>query len=262
MNARPTPERPDLPTLDVLGLPVLALPWGQALQTFETMLQRRDFHRVAWLNAHCSNVAVTDAEYRSALRRFLLLPDGVGVDLAALVEHGRRFPDNLNGTDFVPDLLRHVTRPLKVALIGAEQGVAERAAAALARLAPQHEISALSHGFFAPAEEAVILARLASWRPDILLVAMGVPRQEIFIGSRIDATHCTLAFGVGALFDFQAGSIRRAPAFMRALRLEWLYRLAREPVRLWRRYLVGNPTFVFRILRDRLSTRDGQGENQ
>ena len=257
MNDQPTPEMRDaLPMLDVLGLPVLALPWGEALEAFESMILHRDFHRVAWLNAHCSNVAVNNGAYREALRRFLLLPDGVGVDLAAIVRHGRPFPDNLNGTDFVPDLLRHVTQPLRVALIGAQQGVAELAAAALARHAPQHEVRALAHGFFTSAEESDILARLASWQPDILLVAMGVPRQELFIGNRIDASHCTLAFAVGALFDFQAGTIQRAPALVRSLRLEWMYRLSREPARLWRRYLLGNPNFIFRILRDWLARRN------
>ena len=87
----------------------------------------------------------------------------------------------------------------------------------------------------------------------MLLVAMGVPRQELWIARHIDERHCTLPIAVGALLDFLSGAVPRAPLWMRRLRLEWLFRLVVEPGRLWRRYVVGNPLFLVRVVRQRLS---------
>ena len=103
-------------------------------------------------------------------------------------------------------------------------------------------------GFFAKADEPAILAHLEKVRPDILLVAMGVPRQERWIAEHLSEKHCTVALGVGALLDFMSGTIPRAPLRLRRLGLEWLFRLLVEPMRLWRRYLIGNPLFLMRVL--------------
>ena len=91
----------------------------------------------------------------------------------------------------------------------------------------------------------------ATLRPEILLVAMGVPRQELWIERHITAEHCTLPIAVGALFDFMSGAVPRAPSLMRQLRMEWVFRLMIEPMRLWRRYVLGNPIFLVRVLREK-----------
>ncbi|PYE90339.1 WecB/TagA/CpsF family glycosyltransferase [Phyllobacterium leguminum] len=248
------------PTYDVLGIPVAALAWKDALDLIAGHIERREFLRVAWLNAHCSNIADRVPRYRAALNEFLVLPDGVGVDLAAYIRHGRKFPANLNGTDFTPALIRHIETPLRIGLLGARPGVVEKAALYFAGLAP-HDIRVISDGFFTSEEEEGVLKKLADFHPDILLVAMGVPRQELFILDKLTERHCTAAFAVGALFDLQTGTIRRAPPWIRRLRAEWLYRLWQEPGRLWRRYIVGNFLFVARLMRERLSGRNKISSN-
>ncbi|MEI6414577.1 MAG: WecB/TagA/CpsF family glycosyltransferase [Pseudomonadota bacterium] len=85
---------------------------------------------------------------------------------------------------------------------------------------------------------------------DVLLVALGAPRQEAWIQQHMEATGATLVMAVGGLFDFYSGRIPRAPLWMRRLGLEWVFRLLQEPGRLWRRYLLGNLVFLFRIARD------------
>jgi exopolysaccharide biosynthesis WecB/TagA/CpsF family protein len=95
------------------------------------------------------------------------------------------------------------------------------------------------------------LALLKGQPVDLLLVAFGNPRQEIWIAERITHEHAHLAIGVGALFDFLAGEVQRAPRWLRAARLEWAYRLMLEPARLWRRYVLGNPAFLLRVLRQK-----------
>jgi exopolysaccharide biosynthesis WecB/TagA/CpsF family protein len=138
-------------------------------------------------------------------------------------------------------------------LLGGRPGVAERAAERFAQRYPAHRFGVLGHGYFAPEEEPALLARLAQERPDLLLVAFGNPRQELWIARHLDRSHCSVAVGVGALLDFTAGEVVRAPELLRRLRLEWLFRLAQEPRRLWRRYVVGNPAFLLRVLRARLA---------
>ena len=243
---------PAVPTLDILGVQVADLRWADALRTLAAQLEERRFLPVGFLNAHNANVACADPEFAAALAGFLVLPDGVGVDIAARVLHGRPFPDNLNGTDFVPALVQSVKRPLTIALLGATRENAGGAAEKLAELAPWHRYDVIHDGFFAPEQEPAILARIEAARPDILLVAMGVPRQEFWISRRLSGNHCTMPIAVGALLDFLSGAVPRAPAWVRRLRLEWVYRLWIEPGRRWRRYVGGNPVFLARVFRSRL----------
>lgn len=242
----------DVPQRDILGIPVVALKWQSALELVASRIHANQFTKIAWLNAHCANVAQADSDYRRALNSFLILPDGIGVDIASRALHGSSFPDNLNGTDFVPALLKFIDEPLRVGLLGAKPEEVARACANFKKQTPQHDIQVISDGFFDGTNKQAILEKLAQFRPHILLVAMGVPRQELFIAHAINKIHCTCVFGVGALFDFQAGTAKRAPSWMRKFRIEWVYRLLLEPQRLWRRYLVGNPLFLWHLLKYRL----------
>lgn len=254
MNVFVSPQDLDeVRTLDVLGVHVAALGWDEALATLYRRIERRQFTPVAFLNAHNANIASADRRVRRLFGSFLVLPDGVGVDLAARMVHGSAFPANLNGTDFVPELVRRAPFPLKVGLVGASRENADGAAAELRRIAPNHDCRVIHDGFFSEAEEPALLARIAAFRPDILLVAMGVPRQEFWIAEKLGQMHCTLPIAVGALLDFLSGSVPRAPDWIRKARLEWLFRLWIEPGRLWRRYVLGNPVFLARVAGQKLA---------
>ncbi|RUW34648.1 MULTISPECIES: WecB/TagA/CpsF family glycosyltransferase [unclassified Mesorhizobium] len=237
----------------ILGISVLAIRWDEAIALLSRLIAERRFTKVSFLNAHNANLAYSDPVFAEALDDFLVLPDGVGVDIAAKLLYGAPFPDNLNGTDFIPAFLQASTRPLTVALLGATRVNAEAASVKLSALAVQHKFVVVHDGYFSPAEEPAIVERIARLRPDVLLVAMGVPRQELWIARHIDARHCTLPIAVGALLDFLSGTVPRAPLWMRRLRLEWLFRLWIEPGRLWRRYVVGNPLFLWRVFKQKLA---------
>jgi exopolysaccharide biosynthesis WecB/TagA/CpsF family protein len=238
---------------DILGIAVAVISMDEALSLLEQRIESRQFMPLAFLNANNANIAAKNAELVQAFGRFLVLADGVGVDIASMALHGAMFPENLNGTDLVPRLLRRIKRPLKVALIGARREVADCARDAFQAMCPQHAVSVISDGYFTAEDEPRILARLEAERPDILLVAMGVPRQETWIVGKIRPEHCTVPIAVGALFDIFTGAVPRAPQWMLRLRIEWLYRLWREPKRLWRRYIIGNPVFLASVLKSRLS---------
>jgi exopolysaccharide biosynthesis WecB/TagA/CpsF family protein len=243
----------------ILGISVASIGWNEAISLLNRMLGERRFTKVSFLNAHNANVASVDAAFADALEDFLILPDGVGVDMAAKILYGSPFPANLNGTDFIPGFLQAVSKPLTVGLLGATRRNADAAAGKLAAIAPQHNYVVIHDGYFSPQEEPGVVETIRALRPDILLVAMGVPRQELWIARNLTEKHCTLPIAVGALLDFLSGAVPRAPGWMRRMRLEWLFRLIVEPGRLWRRYIVGNPLFLARVLRQKLA---GGGQNR
>ena len=235
---------------DIMGIRVSALGWSQALDELKRAIDGNGPQRIFnFLNANNANLAMRNPEYRRGLSKSEILPDGVGVDIAARALHGSAFPANLNGTDFIPALLVHSERPLKVALIGARPENLERAVSRFKFATPWHDFVAVSDGYFDKADSSKVLADLAEINPDITLIALGSPSQEIWIDRNISQGHGRVVFGVGALFDFVSGAIPRAPLAIRNLRLEWLWRLVLEPSRLWRRYILGNPVFLFHLLR-------------
>lgn len=204
---------------------------------------------ISFLNANNANLMLRDQNYKDVLSRQVVFPDGIGVDIASRVLYGQTFPANLNGTDFVPALLTFMEQKKRIGLIGAAPGIAERAAKNFAKHTPWHEFIAVSDGYFdAEKDSAEVLKRVAELKLDILLVAMGSPKQEKWVDQYVRPQHARLVLSVGALFDFAAGSVTRAPEWVRRARLEWCHRLLLEPSRLWRRYVVGNPVFMVHVL--------------
>ena len=171
--------------------------------------------------------------------------DGLGMDLAARMVHGQRFQENLNGTDFIPRLLRGSPLPLKVFLFGARPEVVRDASRAIERRFGQEVVGACS-GY--GVDNTEVCAQIRAAQPDVVLVALGNPLQERWILDHAMKMPPALYVGVGALFDFLAQRAVRAPIWVRRMRLEWLFRLCQEPGRLWKRYTIDAFRF-FRICR-------------
>ncbi|MEM7300873.1 MAG: WecB/TagA/CpsF family glycosyltransferase [Pseudomonadota bacterium] len=242
-------------TRDIFGIDVRVSDKAETIDFIRRRIMARQHTKFSFVNAHTANLGWSNASFRNTLKRFEVLADGVGVDIGSKLLHGAPFPDNLNGTDFIPALLDGIETPLKVALFGAKPGVADEACRKLAANFPQHEFVVLGHGYLSAEQSRGVLATLDPVKPDILLVAMGNPMQEQWIADHCSADNCVTAFGVGALFDFIAGRVTRAPEWVRRFRLEWIYRLCLEPGRLWRRYILGNPRFLLRVLMQKFGVR-------
>lgn len=227
----------------------------EAIATVERALNGGGQIRVAFCNANTMLQALTRPSFAQVLRSFLVLNDGVGMNLCSRLFTGRPFEDNLNGTDFVPDVLRDSGMDLRVYLLGGAPGTAEAAGVRLAAEHPRHAIVGTRHGFFDDREIDAVLADIARAAPDLLLVGMGNPRQEEFVAAVADRLAVPVMMAVGAFLDFTAGNVARAPKPIRALRAEWLFRLAQEPRRLGRRYTVEVAAFLFTIAMLRLRSR-------
>jgi N-acetylglucosaminyldiphosphoundecaprenol N-acetyl-beta-D-mannosaminyltransferase len=196
-----------------------------------------------------------EAFRRSYARAELCVADGMPLVWASRLL-GRHIPEKVSGSDLVPALLeRAAGGGHRVYLLGGAPGTAEEAGRVLRErgVAVAGLDAPMLRDPLDPAERQPIVDRIRRAAPDVVLVAFGAPKQELFIDaarSEVDAVW----IGVGATLEFIAGRIPRAPRWMSRHGLEWLYRLAREPRRLWRRYLVRDPKFaliVARMLKDR-----------
>jgi N-acetylglucosaminyldiphosphoundecaprenol N-acetyl-beta-D-mannosaminyltransferase len=204
---------------------------------------------VFFVNAHCVNVAGRNHSYADLLRNSpLLFADGVGMALAARMS-GVALHNNVNGTDLFPELCRAAAESgVPVAFLGARPGVALACAERMQRVCPGLDVAWADHGYLSGAEERAKLDELNASGAKMLFVAKGVPTQECWIAENSARLTPGVILGVGALFDFYSGTVPRAPRLMRDLRMEWCYRLLREPRRLSARYLLGNPEFIARAL--------------
>jgi N-acetylglucosaminyldiphosphoundecaprenol N-acetyl-beta-D-mannosaminyltransferase len=236
----------------LLGVRFDRLDRSEALAALGSRLGRGEACKAYIVNAHTLNLAWSDPEFRSILNAAdFLLNDGSGVQIASRLA-GKPFPDNLVGTDLTPQLCALAARRgAGVFLLGGLPGVPEKAAEGLRRRVPGVRITGFHHGFFGPDEEDGVIDAIHRSGAALLLVAFGNPLQEIWIHRNAPRLRCDLCLGVGGLFDHWSGRLRRAPRWMRGLGIEWMHILLGQPHK-WRRYLLGNPLFVYRMLLDRL----------
>jgi N-acetylglucosaminyldiphosphoundecaprenol N-acetyl-beta-D-mannosaminyltransferase len=243
-------------------LPIDAVTFAEALDRIEALVSAGRGGAVFTPNVDHVVKAEHDPELRAAYAAASLsLADGTPVVWASRLLRPP-LPEKVSGSDLVVPLAeRAARRGWRVYLLGGAAGAAERAAAALAS---RHGTNVV--GTEAPvvtleprgdATSRAIVERIRGARPDLVLVAFGAPKQEIWIHRHAAALRPAVAIGVGASLDFLAGAVPRAPAWMSRTGLEWLYRLGREPRRLWRRYLVEDPEFALVLVRTWWRARRG-----
>jgi N-acetylglucosaminyldiphosphoundecaprenol N-acetyl-beta-D-mannosaminyltransferase len=243
--------------LRILGVEILDLSMREAVDLVAAWLRGPGApgRTLYFANAHTLNLAREDPSYREVLNAAdAVFGDGAGIRLAARL-HGIRLRDNVNGTDFVPRLLRETAnRGHSYYLMGDTPEVVRAAAAAAALLFPGWAQVGHHQGFFGADENASILEEIRRASPTMLLVGMGNPLQERWIHTHRERLEVPLSIAVGGLFNYWAGSLERAPAWVRQRGFEWLYLLLRQP-RKFRRYVIGNPKFLWRIASERLRDR-------
>jgi beta-1,4-glucosyltransferase len=245
------------PVHNVLGVPISVISRRNAIDYLLTRLSAKQTTLVCFANTHLLMCLSAHPRSVSLLNGFLVLNDGLGIDIASALLCGRGFPENLNGTDFTPMLLRSLPRNTRVFLYGARPDVL----AITAKYLVQRYacvVCGSEHGFSGRSpEEIAFLAKSAS--PDVVLVALGNPLQEEWVSNHASFIAAPLILAVGAFFDFASGAVPRAPSIMRRLRLEWLYRWAQEPGRLRRRYTVELARFYGKVLQQKYSALRSNG---
>lgn len=208
-------------------------------------------------NAHCLNLAYREPALRSFLNAAdIVFCDGVGVMLAARIL-GRRIPERITYADWMWQLADFAAREgFSLYLLGARPGVAREAAERLMARYPGLEISGVHHGYFdhspGGVENEAVVREINARTPDILVVGFGMPLQERWLMENHDRLEAKVALTGGAVFDYVSGGLRRGPRLLTDNGFEWLARLFIQPRHLWRRYLIGNPLFLTRVLKQRI----------
>jgi N-acetylglucosaminyldiphosphoundecaprenol N-acetyl-beta-D-mannosaminyltransferase len=243
------------PVLNFFGIPVLNTSMAEAVTwLIDASAPGRAEHgaarHLAFVNPDCLNVAWHDEKYREALLAAArVLPDGIGIHIGCRMQ-GIALRENVNGTDLFPLLCAEAaTQKRSLFLLGARPGIAAAAAANMQQRYPGLQVAGTRHGYFDAAQEQSVIDQINASGAALLLVAFGAPRQDVWLHRHRAALRPPVCLGVGGLFDFYSGRIPRAPVWMREIGLEWLYRLVQEPGRMWRRYVIGNPLFLYRVWR-------------
>lgn len=214
-------------------------------QLLQSLAHPKEPTVVAFVNAHAMNSAAVSRKFFEAIMSAdIVLRDGIG--MAILLRLLNQPPGlNLNGTDLIPKILR-LYAGRSIALFGTEEPYLRRARERVANQLAPGSMVLTTHGF----GETVDYVHLAAkHKPELIVLGMGMPRQEevACVLRHAVGYPCLIVCG-GAIIDFMGGKISRAPLWMRRTGLEWVYRLALEPQRLFRRYVVGNPLFLARAL--------------
>jgi N-acetylglucosaminyldiphosphoundecaprenol N-acetyl-beta-D-mannosaminyltransferase len=240
----------------VLGVRIFNVTRQQAIALLEEAIGHRQGRPVSvfFVNAHTLNLAASDPSYRQVLNAAdFVFADGTGIRWAARLQ-GVRVRENLVGTDFTPALLHSTAdRGYSYFMLGADAQTIAIAADYARRTFPGWKQAGYHHGYLADdGLTSAAIDAINAAHPDVLLVGMGNPIQERWIHQNLSRLSVPVCMGIGGLFDYWAGNVSRAPQWLRKLGHEWLWRLCQQPRLKARRYLIGNPLFLARVVRERL----------
>ena len=230
----------------ILGVPVDVITMGEAVARIDGFIEKRTPVLVATANAEMLMRATHDGALRRILQgAAMVTPDGAGTVWAA--HHlGHAMPERVAGYDMVQELMREApAKHRRIFFFGSAPGVADKAKKKAEQLYPGIEIVGTRNGFFTAADEPAIIEEIKAAHPDILLAALGVPKQEKWLAKHLSELGVPVSIGVGGTFDVMAGVMKRAPRWMQRAKLEWLFRGMMQPQRAGR--LLALPRFVLKV---------------
>ncbi|HEY2435546.1 MAG TPA: WecB/TagA/CpsF family glycosyltransferase [Solirubrobacteraceae bacterium] len=250
LNAEAMPALPRRPAAAIFDIPIDLGQPAELLGTISAWASDRVTRRIMYVNAHVVNQSrVTPGLWGALQRADLVYCDGYGVRLAARVLT-MPVPHRMTGADWIWGFATLCElQGQSIYLLGSEPPIAREAATRLRRWYPRLDVVGAHHGYFdleSPHNERVI-EDINAHRPDVVLVGMGTPKQELWADRYAPQLEGAVVWTVGALFDYVSGHMPRAPRWLADNGLEWIFRLAIEPTRMWRRYLIGNPIFLRRV---------------
>lgn len=252
----------DSDNINVFGIKMLNVTMAEAIDQIRHNVNDQHKSEVFFVNADCLNKVFVDRDYYSILHASTMIyPDGIGINLAGKML-GTALKENVNGTDMLPHLCEMAqAEGYSLYLLGAAHQVAETMKDKLLQSYPGLKICGARNGYFDwDSQVDSVIEEINAAGTDILLVAFGAPLQEKFIRCFAPRINASVLMGVGGLFDFYSGRIARAPMWMRQIGFEWVFRLIQEPKRMWKRYIIGNPVFLYRVFRWKVNRHYGKFE--
>ncbi len=253
----PVPGLADFESVTLLGVRIHTLSVWELIKFITDTVSAGRKACVAYVNTYAINLSIESPWFRDFINSAdVTYCDGFGVKWGARLA-GEKIAHRFTPPDWISQLGAECVRQgVSLFLLGARPEVARRAAGALQMRFPGLNIVGTHHGYFDKRPDSVenveVLQEIRAAQPDILIVGFGMPLQEHWLVENWQQIQARVILPAGALIDYLAGEVPRAPRWMTDHGMEWFGRLVVEPRRLWRRYLVGNPRFLWRILMDRL----------
>ena len=242
--------------INILGVGFDNVTMDEALARGEELLCSEGAHYVVTPNPEIVETCRADAAANAAVNGAdLVLPDGIGIIYAAKIL-GEKLQGKVAGIEFAESLVAAMAKEnMRLYLLGAKPGVAEKAGANLCAKYPGLVIAGTHDGYFSDPQEVVDSINAAGGA-DVVFVCLGAPKQEKFIADNMDDIHSTLFCGLGGSLDVFAGVAKRAPDIFIKLGLEWFYRLLKQPSRIGR--MMKLPKFLLIVIKERLFGRKGK----
>ncbi|WP_459573924.1 WecB/TagA/CpsF family glycosyltransferase [Cupriavidus sp. 8B] len=242
----------------VIGTPIDAISWDEAIQKISTWARMRESRYVCICNAHSVVTATREIEFAKVLQDAdMATPDGAPVAWM-LRRLGFATQERINGPDLMRLLCQHCAQEdISIYLYGSTEKTLAALKNRLSKIYPSLRIAGMESPAFGPVSEAddqATVQRINESGASIVFVGLGCPKQERWLAAHRGRVHSVM-IGVGAAFDFHAGTVKRAPEWMRKNGMEWLHRLLSEPRRLWKRYLVTNSLYIYRATLQLLADR-------
>lgn len=243
-------------SVSILGVRVHAVGQGDLIEQVISWVKHGERYTLTYVNAHCLNLAAEDASYRELLNHTdLVYVDGIGAVWAGRL-FGCRGLKKVTGRNWITELCnRGEQESLRVYLLGARPGVAEAAGKVLGQRYPRLVICGAADGYFRKKTEEQVINEICELHPQVLLVGMGAPTQERWVAKNQHRIPVEVCWSVGALFDYLAGLEKPVPTWLERIGMEWAWRLKEDPKGKWRRYGLGIPLFIGRVVRQRLQQR-------
>ncbi len=241
---------PEPYSINFFGIKVWNTRMQDAVKWILMETHNKDKKQLAFVNPDCLNIAFKNPQYRHLLKNLdHVLPDGIGIKIGCRMQK-LALKENVNGTDMFPVLCEQMSETnLTMFLLGAKPGVAQKTADNMRKRYPGLKICGTHDGYFTEENETEVIEYINQCKPDVLLVAMGAPKQDLWISRNLQKLDTHIAMGVGGLFDFYSGNTQRAPRWVREIGMEWSWRILQEPGRMWKRYVIGNPLFLYRVMK-------------
>jgi N-acetylglucosaminyldiphosphoundecaprenol N-acetyl-beta-D-mannosaminyltransferase len=236
---------------DILGVGVSVINMDDAIRQCDELIRSNGQGYVCATDVHSVTEALSDPTFRQILNGSLMTaPDGMPLVWIGRLRGNTRMR-RVYGPDFLLEMCRFsVQRGYRHFFYGGKPGIADQLSARLTALFPGLNVAGTHTPPFRPltaVEEQQLIALVGQTKPDVFWVGLGSPKQERFMAQYSGKLKCRLMVGVGAAFDFHSGAVKEAPRWLRNSGFQWLHRLIQEPQRLWRRYLLCIPEFLWNV---------------
>lgn len=235
-------------TINILDIPVHKVTMEDATRKISEFVNSNEMHMVFTPNPEIVMLAQEDTRLKGILQKAdLVVPDGIGVVIASKIQDGESLPERVAGFDMVQNTMKDaVYKGYRYYFLGSKPGVADQAAENMRQKYPGIQIVGTRDGYFKEEDMPTIIEDINQSGANILLVALGAPKQEIWIDTyKEQFKYVRVAIGVGGSLDVMAGTVKRAPEVFQKIGLEWFYRLVSEPTRAKRMLLL--PQFIVKV---------------